>query len=90
MALPHITPDTLVHGLDALRDDGPRAKHGAMDVFRAEPPDTPDDHFVTLFFPLNDRSRPDTEFPANVNRDRYLALGGHLRLREWHTEILPR
>src|SRR5450756_145709 len=55
-----------------------------VNLYGTVPPRSPDHHRVPLFVPFQDRTRPDTEFPANLGGHRYLTLRRHPRSCDWH------
>src|SRR5262245_2622448 len=67
-----------------------RGKHRPMHVLRRITPCSANDDLFTVVVPLNDGSRTDPEFPANLGRHGDLTLRGELRMRQRHSVILPR
>jgi len=68
----------------------PIGKRRSMDVLRSRLPARRTTTCFAVLVPFEDRARPDAESPANLRRDRDLALSGEFRVRERHADALPR
>jgi hypothetical protein len=61
-----------------------------MDVFERVPACSTHNHTLSVFFPLEERTRTYAEFSSNLGRNGDLTLGCDFRLRQCHGHILPR
>jgi len=69
MFLPNVLPDAL---LQFVEGPGPwriLSEQSAMDVLRTVSARTANNDSVAVFFPFENRTRPDAEFPANAGGD---------------------
>ena len=55
-----------------------------LHVRGCKPPGAPNDDFVAVFIPFQNRSRPKAKFAADVGRHRNLPLGSELGMSNRH------
>jgi hypothetical protein len=74
MALPDGVADPLPELFEALRVGLPPGKQSSMDILRAHQPGTADNYAIAIFIPHQSGTRTNAKSPANLCRNRDLAL----------------
>jgi hypothetical protein len=74
MALSDVLPNPLFHFIERARFRGPLRKQCAVNVLGSKPARAPDDDFVAVVVPLENRSGADSKFPPNICGNGNLSL----------------